>query len=80
MTLDELNSLKDEQTKLEQKKTEVQESLKDYFDIIPFALAGETLMNISEQLTNERNLTEQKYKQEDVNSKINQINQMNYLL
>jgi len=75
MTLDELNTLKDEQSKLEQKKTEVQESLKDYFDIIPFALAGETIMNISEQLTNERNLTEQKYKQEDVNSKINQIKQ-----
>lgn len=75
MTLDELNSLKDEQTTLEQKITEVQESLKDYFDIIPFALAGETLMDISEQVTNERNLTEQKYKQEDVNSKINQIKQ-----
>ncbi len=75
MTLDELNSLKDEQSKLEQKKNEVQESLKQYFDIIPFALAGETLMNISEQLTNERNLTEQKYKQEDVNLKINQIKQ-----
>jgi len=75
MTLDELNSLKDEQSKLEQKKNKVQESLKQYFDIIPFALAGETLMNISEQLTNERNLTEQKYKQEDVNLKINQIKQ-----
>lgn len=75
MTLDELNLLKEEQTNLEQKKTEVQENLKDYFDIIPFALAGETLMNISEQITNERNLIEQKYKQEDVNSKINQIKQ-----
>lgn len=75
MTLEELNELKDEQTKLEQKKLGVQENLKEYFDVIPFALAGETLMNISEQLTNERNLTEQKYKQEDVNSKINQIKQ-----
>ncbi len=75
MTLDELNLLKEEQTKLEQRKTDVQESLKDYFDIIPFALAGETLMNISEQLNNERNLIEQIYKQEDVNSKITQIRQ-----
>jgi DNA sulfur modification protein DndD len=40
MTLDELNLLKDEQSKIEQKKSDVQESLKDYFDIIPFALAG----------------------------------------
>jgi len=75
MTLEELNELKDEQTKLEQKKLGVQENLKEYFDVIPFALAGETLMNISEQLTNERNLSEQKYKQEDVNAKINQIKQ-----
>lgn len=75
MTIDELNLLKDEQSKLELKKLDVQESLKDYFDIIPFALAGETIMNISEQLTNERNLIEQKYKQEDVTSKINQIKQ-----
>ncbi len=75
ITLDELNLLKDDYAKLEQKKTAVQESLKDYFDIIPFALAGETLMNISEQITNERNLIEQKYKQDDVNLKINQIKQ-----
>lgn len=75
MTLEELNELKDEQIKLEQKKLNVQENLKEYFDVIPFALAGETLMSISEQLTNERNLSEQKYKQEDVNSKINQIKQ-----
>ncbi len=75
MTLDELNILKSEQSKLEQKKIEAQESLKDYFDIIPFALAGESLLNVSEQLTNERNLTEQKYKQKDVKSKINQIKQ-----
>lgn len=75
MTLEELNELKDEQTKLEQKKLAVQENLKEYFDVIPFALAGETLMNISEQLTTERNLTEQKYKQEDVKAKTNQIKQ-----
>ncbi len=73
MTLDELNLLKEEQSRIEQKKSEVQESLKDYFDIIPFALSGEILINISEQLTNERNLVEQKYKQEDVTLKINQI-------
>lgn len=75
MSVEDLNILKEEQTKLEYKKAEVQESLKDYFDVIPFALAGETLMNISEQLTNERNLSEQIYKQEDVNNKVTQIRQ-----
>lgn len=75
MSLEELGQLKEEQNKLEQSKSEIQESLKDHFDLIPFALASETLMNIAEQLTNERNLTEQKYKSEDVNQKIHQIRQ-----
>ena len=75
MTLDELNSLKEEQNQLEENKIKLQENLKEYFDIIPFAIAGETLLNISEQLTNERNVSEQKYKQDDVKSKIDQIKQ-----
>jgi len=75
MTLEELNSLKEELADLEQKKNIVQESLRDYFDIIPFALAGETLLNVVDQLTNERNLIEQRYKQDDIKSKIYQIRQ-----
>ena len=75
MTLEELNSLKEEQEKLEQQKNEIQEKLKDLLDIIPFALAGETLAGISEQLNNEQDLSEQKYRQNDVNEKIDQIRQ-----
>lgn len=75
MTLEELNSLKEEQEKLEQQKHEIQEKLKDLLDIIPFALAGETLAGISEQLNNEQDLSEQKYRQNDVNEKIDQIRQ-----
>ncbi|MDX9892609.1 MAG: DNA sulfur modification protein DndD [Bacteroidales bacterium] len=75
MTLDELSLLKEEQLSLEKRKSSVQENLKDYFDVIPFALSGDLLMNISEQLDNERNLAEKKFKQEDVSLKINQIKQ-----
>jgi len=75
MTIDELNKIKDERDKLESKKGDVQEKLKDLFDLIPFALAGDTIMNISEQLTDEGNLLEQKYKQDDVNNKVTQIRQ-----
>lgn len=75
MTVEELNVFKLEQTKLEEKKNELQEQLKDYFDLIPFALAGETVTNISEQLTNERNMSDLKFKQDDVNEKIIQIRQ-----
>ena len=75
MTLDELNVLKQEQIELETKKNELQEQLKDYFDLIPFALAGETVTSLAEQLTAERQLSEMKFKQEDVNIKITQIRQ-----
>lgn len=75
MTVEELNELKKEQLILEDKKNTLQERLKDYFDLIPFALAGETLTNISEQLENERNMSDLKFKQDDVNNKIIQIRQ-----
>ncbi len=75
MTLEELNALKDEQAKLDKKKNEIQDKLKDLFDLIPFALAGDTLMNISEHLNIERLLSEQKYKQDDVNEKVTKIRQ-----
>lgn len=75
MTLDELNLLKEEQIKLEQQKNDIQEKLKDLLDIIPFALAGDAVAGVSEQLNNEQDLSEQKYRQDDVKEKIDQIRQ-----
>jgi DNA sulfur modification protein DndD len=60
---------------LEQSKNEIQEKLKDLLDVIPFALAGEVVAGVSEQLNNERILSEQKFRQDDVNEKIDQIRQ-----
>ena len=73
MSIEDLNELKHTQTKLNQEITTKQESLKDLYDIIPFALAGDTMANVLEQLNNESILSEQKYKQEDVTEKINRI-------
>lgn len=75
MTLEELNTLKKEQEELDKKKIDIQDKLKDLFDIIPFALSGDILMSISEQLNNERQLSKQKYRQEDINSKVTKIRQ-----
>lgn len=75
MTLEELNRLKEEGSGLEQKKNGLQDQLRELFDLIPFALAGETVMEVSEQLTGEKSFNEQKYKQEDSNQKIVQIRQ-----
>lgn len=75
MTLEELNRIKEEGCILEQKKNELQDQLRELFDLIPFALAGETVMELSEQLNEEKIFNEQKYKQEDSNLKIVQIRQ-----
>ncbi|MDR2123190.1 MAG: DNA sulfur modification protein DndD [Flavobacteriaceae bacterium] len=69
MTLEQLNDLKIEETKLNDKINNLQNDLKDLFDLIPFGLAGETLMDISNQLESEKNYKESKYKQEDVGEK-----------
>lgn len=75
MSLEELLSLRDEKNNLEEQKFILQEQLKEIFDFIPFALAGETLANVAEQIENERVLSEQKYKQDDVKEKITKIRQ-----
>lgn len=73
MSIDELNELKNEQEKLNHDINNKQEELKELFDIIPFALAGETMADVLEQLNSEKILSEQKFKQEDVSEKIDNI-------
>lgn len=73
MTLEQLNELKSEESTLNDKINNLQNDLKDLFDLIPFGLAGETLMDVSNQLESERKYKESKYKQEDVGEKTNRI-------
>lgn len=73
MSLEELNELKEEQIRLGQEIIIKQEGLKELLDIVPFALAGESISNVLEQLNNEKMLSEQKYKQDDVSDKIDKI-------
>lgn len=73
MTLEQLNELKSEENLLTEKINNLQESLKDLFDLIPFGLAGESLMEVSNQLENEKSYRENKYKQENVGDKTNLI-------
>lgn len=73
MTLEQLNKLKEEEAILNNKLTQLQDDLKDLFDLIPFGLAGETLMEVSTQLSNEKNYRTNKFIQEDVGEKTNKI-------
>lgn len=73
MTLEQLNELKSEKEGLESTINNLQEDLKDLFDLIPFGLAGETLMDVSNQLDSEKKYRENKFKQENVGEKTNLI-------
>ena len=73
MTLEQLNKLKEEEGVLNSKLSLLQDDLKKLFDLIPFGLAGETLMEVSTQLTNEKNYRTNKFIQEDVGEKTNKI-------
>ena len=73
MTLEQLNKLKEEELELNLRLNQLQEDLKELFDLIPFGLAGETLMEVSTQLTNEKNYRNNKFIQEDVGEKTKKI-------
>ncbi|MDR1974227.1 MAG: DNA sulfur modification protein DndD [Bacteroidales bacterium] len=73
MTLEQLNELKSREKELNDKNSNFQNELKDLFDLIPFGLAGETLMDVSNQLESEKNYKESKYKQENIEEKIKHI-------
>lgn len=73
MTLDQLNELKESESALIEKNLSLQAELKDLFDLIPFGLAGEPLMDVSNQLESEKDYKHRKFKQEDVGEKTNRI-------
>lgn len=73
MTLEQLNKLKEEEGELNEKMSGLQDGLKDLFDLIPFGLAGETLMEVSTQLNDEKDYRDSKFIQEDVDVKTKNI-------
>jgi DNA sulfur modification protein DndD len=73
MTIEQLNELKDNEREFNDKISNLQNDLKDLFDLIPFGLAGETLMDVSTQLDNEKKYRDNKYKQADVREKTTRI-------
>ncbi len=73
MTLEELNRLKTEKDGIEQQKESLQDQLKEYFDLIPFGLAGDTLLSVADQLRLEKSVHEQSYQMEELNEKTDNI-------
>lgn len=73
LTIEQLNELKKDESKISEKTNRLQEDLKELYDLIPFGLAGETLLEVANQLLSEKNYKENKFKQENVVEKINLI-------
>lgn len=73
ITVEELQELRIQEDTLTKRQSELQSELKDSYDIIPFAIAGENFLNIALQLENEANNKAAQYKDENVNDVTNKI-------
>jgi len=71
MSIEEVNELKNQETNLEIEVQNLHQELRELFDLIPFGLTGEHLIEITEQVESERLKREIKYQLEDVDSKMN---------
>jgi len=73
ITVEELQKYREQEEELTKKQNELQNELKDSYDIIPFAIAGETFLDVSRQLRNEANYKAAQFKDENVNDVTNKI-------
>lgn len=73
ITVEELQDFRKQEIELSQKQTDLQNQLKDSYDIIPFAIAGEQFLEVSKQLENELSYKSAQFKDENVNGVTNKI-------
>lgn len=73
ITVEELHELRTREEDLTQKQTDLQNQLKESYDIIPFAIAGEKFLEVNTQLENETNYKTAKFKDENVKGVTNKI-------
>jgi DNA sulfur modification protein DndD len=73
ITVEELQRLRKVEEELTKRQDELQNELKESFDIIPFAIAGEKFLEVSNQLENEANFKAAQFKEENVKGVTNKI-------
>lgn len=66
ITVEELQRLREKEEDLNRTLNRLQEELKESFDIIPFAIAGGKLLEVSEQLRSEANYRNAQFKENNV--------------
>lgn len=73
ITVEELHELRNKEEELTENLLELQNQLKESYDIIPFAIAGEKFLEVNDQLENETNYKAAKFKDENVKGVTNKI-------
>lgn len=73
ITVEELQEFRLKEDELTKKQNDLQSELKDSYDIIPFAIAGERFLEVYKQLDNEANLKSAQFKEENVTGVTNKI-------
>lgn len=73
ITVEELLKFRVQEDELTRRQNELQNELKDSYDIIPFAIAGDKFLDVSTQLENEANFKAAQYKDENVSDVTNKI-------
>jgi len=73
ITVEELQAFRIQEELLNSKLTLLQNELKESYDIIPFAIAGERFLDVYLQLENEGNFKAAQFKDENVNDVTNKI-------
>jgi len=73
ITVEELQKFRELEDELTKRQNELQNELKDSYDIIPFAIAGDKFLEINTQLVNEASYKAAQYKDENVSDVTNKI-------
>lgn len=73
ITVEELQKIREQEEVLTLRQNELQNELKESYDIIPFAIAGEKFLEVFNQLENEASYKAAKYKDENISDVTNKI-------
>jgi DNA sulfur modification protein DndD len=73
ITLEELNDLKFREDALARRSEQLSEELKESFDLVPFAIAGNTLLNVHIRLEQEANIKLSEFQTENVSQKTENV-------
>ncbi|UPT67624.1 MAG: AAA family ATPase [Sphingobacteriales bacterium JAD_PAG50586_3] len=73
ITVEELVEIRKQEEELTTKLNQLNNALKDSYDIIPFAIAGEKLLDVNSQVDNEANYRLAQYKMQNVKDVTNKI-------